>query len=325
MIMPILIYAHHDGEKFPKPVLELASYAFALAGQAGGTVTAMVTGSPGKSDLEKLGQYGVSKILVTPEPSGPSFDNRAYAALLASAAEACSASIVLFADNSTSRAVAPRMAVRLKAGFVSGVAGLPVRMDPFTVKRSVFTGKASACAEILTPVKVLILARNTWQIAENHVDCLIEQLTPVVSLPATDFQVVKAVEQTGTVRLQDAEVVVSGGRGMKSADNWKILVDLADSLGAALACSRPVADEGWRPHQEHVGQTGKVIAPNLYIACGISGAIQHIGGISSSRVIVAINKDPEAPIFQFARYGIVGDLFQVLPELTEAVKKLKTE
>lgn len=323
--MSILIYAHHDGEKFPKPVLELASYAFALAEKTGGTVTAMVTGSPGESDLEKLGQYGVSKVLVTPDPFGPSFDNRAYAALLASMAKACGVSYILFADNALSRAVAPRMAVRLKAGFVCGVAGLPMCMDPFTVKRSVFTGKASACVEILASVKVLILARNTWQIAENHVDCLIEQFGQTVSLPAMDFRVVKVMEQTGAIRLQDAEVVVSGGRGMKSADNWKLLEDLADSLGAALACSRPVADEGWRPHQEHVGQTGKVIAPNLYIACGISGAIQHIGGISSSRVIVAINKDPEAPIFQFARYGIVGDLFQVLPELTEAVKKLKSE
>lgn len=325
MIMSVLIYAHHDGEKFPKPVLELASYAYALARQTGGTVIAIVTGNPRESDLEKLGQHGVSKIWVTPEPAGPSFDNRAYAALVASAAEACGASFVLFADNAISRAVAPRMAVRLKAGYVSGVAGLPLHTDPFTVKRSVFTGKASAYAEILTPVKVLILARNTWQTIENPVTCLIEKFTPAVSLPAPDFEVVKVMEQTGTIRLQDAEVVVSGGRGMKSADNWKVLEDLAGALGAALACSRPVADEGWRPHQEHVGQTGKVIAPNLYIACGISGAIQHIGGISSSRVIVAINKDPEAPIFQFARYAIIGDLFQVLPALTQAVKKLKSE
>lgn len=171
----------------------------------------------------------------------------------------------------------------------------------------------------------MILARNSWQIAENPVTCTVENFVPEIAVPAAGFEVVKVEEQTGAIRLQDAEVVVSGGRGLKSGDNWKILEELAGSLGAAMACSRPVADEGWRPHQEHVGQTGKVIAPNLYFACGISGAIQHIGGISSSRVIVAINKDPEAPIFQFARYGIVGDLFQVLPVLTQAIKKLKSE
>ncbi len=323
--MNVLIYAQHAGGKFSKSVLEMASYAFSLAGLANGTVTALVTGNPAVSDLEKLGDYGVSEIWVTPEPAGHVFDNRAFAALLKSAAGSSGASIVIFADNVISRAMAPRMAVSMKAGMISGVSGLPLSMDPFLVKRSVFTGKAIAYAEILTPVKILIMARNSWQVAENHVDCTIISWVPTHSLPSSEFTLVREIEQSGAIRLQDADVVVSGGRGLKSAENWNILENLAASLGAALACSRPVADEGWRPHQEHVGQTGKVIAPNLYIACGISGAIQHIGGISSSRVIVAINKDPEAPIFQFAKYGIIGDVFQVLPALTEAVKKLKSE
>jgi electron transfer flavoprotein alpha subunit len=325
MIMSVLIYAIHDAGKFPKSVLELASYAFALANQAGGQVTALVTGNPAGSELDKLGKYGVAKILLTPEPGGRAFDNRAYAAFMASAAQASGASCVLFSDGSISRAVAPRVAVRLQAGYVAGVMGLPESIEPFRIRRSVFTGKAYGFVEITSPVKVMILARNSWQIAENPVPCAVENFVPGIKVPDIGFDVLKVEEQTGTIRLQDAEVVVSGGRGLKSGDNWKILEELAGSLGAAMACSRPVADEGWRPHQEHVGQTGKVIAPNLYFACGISGAIQHIGGISSSRVIVAINKDPEAPIFQFARYGIVGDLFQVLPSLTQAIKKLKSE
>jgi len=323
--MSVLIYAQNDNGKFPKPVFELASYAFALATQTGGTVKALVTGEVSETEIQKLGQFGVSKVWVTDEPAGPAVDTRSFAILLASAVENSGTAFVLLADNAISRAVAPRLAVRLSAGYVAGASGLPLQLDPFTVRRPVFTGKASAWVEISTAVKVLIIARNTWQISENPVPCAIEAFTPAGSLSTVDFQIEKVVEQTGAIRLQDAEVVVSGGRGMRSADNWKVLEDLAAAMGAALSCSRPVADEGWRPHQEHVGQTGKVVAPNLYIACGISGAIQHIGGISSSRVIVAINKDPDAPIFQFARYGIIGDLFQVLPELTRAVRKLKSE
>ncbi|MFA6127161.1 MAG: electron transfer flavoprotein subunit alpha/FixB family protein [Bacteroidales bacterium] len=322
--MSILIYIQQEEGKFAQSFLELASYAYALANQTGGTVTAFVAGGAAESDIKNLGNYGISTILMEAGSSGQPFDNRSSAISIASAASALGATCVLFADNSSSRAIAPRLAVKLKAGYVSGVAGLPLKIEPFMVRRLVFTGKASASIEILTPVKVLILARNSWQISENQVACSIEQVNPAAGLPIPEFEVVKVTGQTGAVRLQDAEVVVSGGRGLKSGDNWGILEELAESLGAALACSRPVADEGWRPHQEHVGQTGKVIAPNLYIACGISGAIQHIGGISASRVIVAINKDPEAPIFQFAKYGIAGDLFQVVPQLTQAVKKLKS-
>ena len=323
--MSVLIYTPYSGEKFSKPVLELASYAFSLAAQMEETVIALVTGNPDDSDLNRLGELGVSKILLAPSTGGSVFDARSNTTLLALAAGLCNASTIIFADNSWSRALAPRLAVRLRAGYITNVSGLPLATEPFTVNRSVFNGKASGIVQVNTAIRVLVLARNSWQLALNPMPFTVEPLALTGALPEPDFVVEKYVEQAGSIRLQDAEVVVSGGRGMKNGENWKVLEDLAVALGAALACSRPVADEGWRPHQEHVGQTGKVISPNLYIACGISGAIQHIGGISSSRVIVAINKDADAPIFQFANYGIVGDLFQILPELTTAVRKLKSE
>ena len=322
--MSVFIFAQHDGSRFPKPVLEMASYASSLAGQTGDLVTAFVIGTLPGTELDKLGNLGVSRILVASEPEGPGFDNRQYAALMSDAVSSTGATIVLFPDSAISRAVAPRLAVKLDAGYVAGVSGMPVSLDPFTVKRSVFTGKASALAVIGSPVKVLVLARNTWETVQNPVETVVEPFKTSISLPRQEFSILQTDTISGTLRLEDAEIVVSGGRGMKSGDNWKILEELAGALGAATACSRPVADEGWRPHREHVGQTGKVIAPNLYVACGISGAIQHIGGISASKVIVAINRDPEAPIFQFARYGVVGDVNQVLPELTKAIIKLKS-
>jgi electron transfer flavoprotein alpha subunit len=322
--MSVFIHAYHDGKQFPKNIFELASFAHSLAGQLGTDAGALLVGPVPDEQIGLLGKYGISRVVVAPQAAGQPMDNRSDAAFLAAMAEHAGATILVMADSSFSRGVAPRLAVRLKAGYVTGVTGLPLTIEPFVVRRKVFTGKALAHAEIATPVKVMLLARNSWQMTEQPEVPVVETFSLPEPLTAADFEVLSSEGSTSALRLQDADIVVSGGRGMKSAENWPVIEDLARVLGAALACSRPVADEGWRPHQEHVGQTGKIISPNLYVACGISGAIQHIGGISSSKVIVAINKDPEAPIFQFARYGVVGDLFQVVPALTEAIRKLKS-
>ena len=231
---------------------------------------------------------------------------------------------MLFANNNLGKAVAPRVSVKLNAGFVSGVTALPVNYDPFVVKKKVFTGKATANVKFNTDVKVITFSQNSYEVVETGNNVIIEAFNPAVG--EGDFTtVVKDTNKvTGQVLLSDAEIVVAGGRGMKSGDNWSGLEELATLLGAGLACSRPVSDEGWRSHSEHVGQTGKIIAPNLYFAFGISGAIQHLGGVSSSKVIVAVNKDADAPIFEASDYGIVGDVNIVIPKLIEGLQELKT-
>jgi electron transfer flavoprotein alpha subunit len=216
------------------------------------------------------------------------------------------------------------LSAKIKAGLVSAVVSLPLSTEPFIVSKKVFTGKAYAKVEIKTPVRLISLAQNSFRLVEAPVEPVIESFTPDIALLRSI--VVKGVQMlTGKILLTDAEIIVSGGRGMRGPENWQPLIDLADLLGAATACSRPVSDEGWRPHTEHVGQTGKIVAPNLYIACGISGAIQHMGGVASAKVIVGINKDKDAPIFEMADYGIVGDVFKVLPELISAIKEYKSK
>jgi len=229
---------------------------------------------------------------------------------------------MLFANNNSGKALAPRVAVRLKAGLATGLVRLPVSYDPFMVYKKVFSGKAFANQIITTQNRVLTLAQNSFELIENPVNISVVDYAPTTDLqPKT--KIIDTHKQSGQVILTDAEIVVSGGRGMRSGDNWAPLVELAEILGAATACSRPVSDEGWRPHSEHTGQTGKIIAPNLYFAFGISGAIQHLAGISSSKCIVAVNTDPDAPIFEAANYGIVGDALKVLPELVEEVRKVR--
>ncbi|MCD6332079.1 MAG: electron transfer flavoprotein subunit alpha/FixB family protein, partial [Bacteroidales bacterium] len=272
--------------------------------------------------LQQLGNYGIQRVIKVEGPAFTTLDNRLYAQLIAEVADKEDARIVLFGHNNTGKGLAPRLAVRLKAGLVTAVTRLPVSLDPFTVYKKVFSGKAFANIEIKSPRQVLTLAQNSFQIIENRVDVTIESYQPeVAGEPATKVKSVN--RQTGKVILTDAEVVVSGGRGMRSPDNWGMIEELAEILGAATACARPVSDEGWRPHEEHTGQTGKIIAPNLYIAFGISGAIQHLAGVSSSKYIVAVNTDPDAPIFEAADYGIVGDAMKVLPQLIRAFRELK--
>jgi electron transfer flavoprotein alpha subunit len=263
-------------------------------------------------------------VLHAPDERFASMDNKAIAKAVAAAAEKVGASVVVLAHNNLGKAIAPRLAVKLKAGLVSAVVGLPLSNDPFTVKKMVFTGKAIANVAVQTAVKILTLSYNSFGVIDNAVDVAVEAFEPGVSDAEFATKILETNKVTGKVLLNEADIVVSGGRGMKSPDNWHLIEELADLLNAGTACSRPISDEGWRPHSEHVGQTGKIIAPNLYFAFGISGAIQHLGGVSASKVIVAVNKDPEAPIFEAADYGIVGDAIKVLPEFIEAVKEGKS-
>ena len=233
------------------------------------------------------------------------------------------ASVVIISNNNSGKAIAPRLSVRLKAGIGSGVSRLPLNLNPFTVYKRTYSGNAFAHLVIKSDVQILTLAQNSYELIETTNNSTIENQEIKVDGSLLKTVVKDVQKQSGKILLTDADIVVSGGRGMKSPDNWPPLVELAALLGGATACSRPVSDEGWRPHEEHTGQTGKIIAPNLYIAVGISGATQHLAGISSSKYIVAINTDKDAPIFGAAQYGIIGDAMKVLPKLVEAVKEIK--
>jgi electron transfer flavoprotein alpha subunit len=273
--------------------------------------------------LQKLGKYGAAKIIHASGEGMNVLDNQAWVNAIAGVAETENASVVVLSNNITGKALAPRLSVRMKAGLGAGVSGLPISTEPFVVYKKVYSGNAFADIRILSEKKILTLSQNSFELVEKQCNPGIVNIS-VTPEAGTIKTVVKEVQkQTGKILLTDAEVVVSGGRGMKSPDNWGPLLELAELLGAATACSRPVSDEGWRPHEEHTGQTGKIIAPNLYFAIGISGATQHLAGVSSSKFIVAINSDKDAPIFEAAQYGIVGDAAKVLPKLVEAVKEIK--
>jgi electron transfer flavoprotein alpha subunit len=321
--MSILVFTENWDGKFKKLSFELISYANELSKKLNTSVTAISIGKVDEEELKKLGLYGASKILSVNGDKLHALDNQVYAFIIAQAAAKENATVILFAHNITGKAVAPRLSVKLKAGLVTGVTAIPSSLDPFTIAKKVYTAKAFANVIIKTPVKILTLMQNAFGIAESTVNSAIEKFAPELSADAFKTEVKEVNKVTGKILLTDAEIVVSGGRGMKGPENWGPIEELAALLGAATACSRPVSDEGWRPHEEHTGQTGKIIAPNLYFAFGISGAIQHIGGVSSSKCIVAVNKDPDAPIFEAADYGIVGDALKVLPELIAAVKELK--
>lgn len=322
--MSILVYTENWDGKFKKLSFELVSYAKALANELSTTVTALSIGEVADEELKKLGNYGASKILNVADSRFESLDNKALAMAVANAAKSEEAKAVVFAHNNLGKAIAPRVSVKLEGGIVTGVTALPENVDPFVVKKKVFTSKAFANIQVHADIKILTLAQNSFELIETENNADVEQFDASVADDVFTTTVNETNKITGKVLLTDAEIVVSGGRGLKGPDNWGILEELADVLGAGLACSRPVSDEGWRGHEEHVGQTGKIIAPNLYFAFGISGAIQHLGGVNSSKVIVAVNKDAEAPIFEAADYGIIGDLFKVVPQLTEEIKAVKS-
>lgn len=321
--MAVLVYTENWDGSFKKLSFELVSYGANLANMLGKPLVVLSIGNVASAELEKLGNYGARRILSLADPALQVFDSQAYTEAIAQVATREKAEVVVLSNNNLGKAVAPRLSVKLKAGLGAGISKLPLSTSPFVVYKRAFSGNAFAHVEIKTPVRILTLAQNSFGLVENPGTPSIETISVVIDSALVKTSVSEVQKQTGKLLLTDAEIVVSGGRGMKSPDNWGPLVELADLLGGATACSRPVSDEGWRPHEEHTGQTGKIIAPNLYIAVGISGATQHLAGVSSSKVIVAINTDKDAPIFEAAQYGIVGDAMKVLPKLVEAVKEIK--
>jgi electron transfer flavoprotein alpha subunit len=318
--MSILIYAESAEGKFKKVAFEVASYAKKVAESLGTTVTAVTINT---GDVSELSKYGVDKVLKVSNDKLAGFSAKAYADVIKQAAQKESAKLVLLSSTTDSIYLAPFVAVSLEAGFASNVVGLPLSTTPFQVKRTAFSNKAFNITEIETDIKILGLAKNSYGIFENPTTLSQEDFNPTIG--DNDFGIkVESIEKgSGQVTIADADVVVSAGRGLKGPENWGMIEELAGVLGAATACSKPVSDLDWRPHSEHVGQTGKPVAANLYIAIGISGAIQHIAGINSSKVKVVINSDPEAPFFKVADYGIVGDAFDIVPKLIEKMKAFK--
>jgi len=321
--MSVLVYTQNWDGKFKKSSFELVSYGSKVAEMLNTSLICLSIGTVSDEELKKLGNYGAGKVIRVDNEFCKILDNQVYTDIIAKAALKEEARVIIISNNTEGKAVAPRLSVRLKAGMASGVSKLPLSLDPFTVYKRTYSGNAFAHLVINTDIKIITLAQNSFSLIETPNNAGIEDMSVSIDSSLLKTVIKDTQKQTGRLLLTDAEIVVSGGRGMKSPDNWGPLVELAGVLGAATACSRPVSDEGWRSHEEHTGQTGKVIAPNLYIAVGISGATQHLAGVSSSKYIVAINTDKDAPIFEVAQYGIVGDALRVLPKLVEAVKELK--
>mgnify|MGYP000007275137 CR=1 FL=1 len=319
--MVIVVVEHHKGQ-LKKAAFEAVTYGYKTAQKLGVECVTLTLGSV--SGAEELGKYGASKIYNIANPALDSFDSQVHAAVIAEAAQKLGATVVIVNHSADGKSVLGRLAARLNAASAPGVNTLPMVEDgTFKVKKSVFSGKAIAELELKSPMKVLSLMGNSLQPEVVGEVGTIETLD--VTIPQSRVKVTAVKQVEGIVPLPEAEVVVSGGRGLKGPENWGIVEELAETIGATTACSRPVADAHWRPHHEHVGQTGIAIRPNLYIAIGISGAIQHLAGVNNSKTIVVINKDPEAPFFKAADYGVVGDLFEIVPKLTEAFKKFKAD
>jgi len=321
--MSVLVYTENWDGKFKKQTFELVSYASEIAKMISSHVTAVSIGKVDDAELAKPGNYGAAKIISIDNDQLRILDSQAYTNVISEIVKAENASVIVIANNNTGKAIAPRLSVKLKAGVGSGVSRLPLSINPFTVYKKAYSGNAFAHVVIRSEIKILTLAQNSFDLIETPNNATIVKMEIPVESALVKTKLKEVQKQTGRILLTDADIVVSGGRGMKSPDNWPPLVELAALLGAATACSRPVSDEGWRPHEEHTGQTGKIIAPNLYIAVGISGSTQHLAGVSSSKYIVAINTDKDAPIFEAAQYGIVGDAMKVLPKLVTALKQTR--
>ena len=318
--MPVLVFIDQSDNTVKKTSLEAISYTVKLAEQLGDTAEGILLGTINE-DVAALGKYGLKKIHHAADPSLNHPDGQVYTKIIAEEALSLRAKVIVFANNLHGKAIAPRLSARLKAGMVAGAVELPDTEKGFTVKKTVFSGKAFANVSVHTEIRIILLNPNAFAVTETGGTAEVVAVNAAAATSKT--KVISVNKIKGEIPLGEAERVISGGRGLKGPENWKMIEDLATLLGAATACSRAVADAGWRPHHEHVGQTGLAIAPNLYMAIGISGAIQHLAGVNRSKVIVVINKDPEAPFFKAADYGIVGDAFDVVPKMIEAVKRLK--
>jgi len=316
----VLIYIDQADQEIKKASLEAISYGAALAKQLGTAAEGLLLGTVA-DDLSSLGKYGITKVHHVKDIALNHFDAKVQASVAADAAKQLGATVIVFAHNVNGRAMAPAVAVKLGAGIVTGASALPTTDNGFVVTKTVFSGKAFAAIQIDSPIKVIAINQNSFGIQTGEGTAAVADLA--ITVPSPSIKITSIEKVKGEIPLTEANLVVSGGRGLKGPENWGILLDLAKALGASTACSRPVSDADWRPHHEHVGQTGFQIAPNLYIAIGISGAIQHLAGVNRSKTIVVINKDPEAPFFKAADYGVVGDAFEVVPALTAAVLKSK--
>ncbi|MEM9143190.1 MAG: electron transfer flavoprotein subunit alpha/FixB family protein [Bacteroidota bacterium] len=320
--MSVLVYTETENGKFKKSAFEAASYASEVAQQMGTSATAVAFNT---SEAETLGNYGITKILQVSDASLETFSAKAYATVLAQAAGEENANVVILGSSADSKFLASLLAGKLEAGYVPNVVAAPESTTPFIVKRTAFSNKGFAHTQIDTPIKIVGVSSNAFGARENTVSASTEDFSPSLEDSLFSLKSVEVDKVAGKATIADADVVVSGGRGLKGPENWGLIEDLAEVLGAATACSKPVSDMGWRPHGEHVGQTGKPVASNLYIAIGISGAIQHLAGVSASKTKVVINTDPEAPFFKAADYGIVGDAFEVVPELIEKLRQFKAQ
>lgn len=322
--MSVLVYIENTDGVIKKSAFEAASYGKEIAHALNTDAIAISIGDVNTDDLQRLGNYGITKVFNVSNDTLKSFVNQAYASIIAEVAKKEDASVIIISNTFSGKGLAPRVAVKLSAGLVVGAVNLPtIEGNTLTVQKIAFSSKAIATVSVQSPIKVLTINPNSFVATETGGSVQIEPFTPTITTNDLGTVLKEIVRATDKISLPEAEIVVSAGRGLKGPENWGMIEELADVLGAATACSKPVSDAGWRPHAEHVGQTGIVISPNLYIAIGISGAIQHLAGVSSSKTIVVINKDPEAPFFKVADYGIVGDAFVIVPQLIEALKAHK--
>jgi electron transfer flavoprotein alpha subunit len=321
--MSVIVFAESVQGKFKKSCFEAVSFAKAIALQLNLPLTAVSIGQVDDSELSALGKYGADKVLSCRQEKLNIFNVQPYASVIAQAAKAESAKVVVLGASFSGKGMAPRVAVKLGAGLGENVVDLPKISGNFEVKKGAYSGKAFEYIEILSDIKVLSVVPNSYKVVEQPAAASIVNFEAQLTDKDFALTVKETIRASDKISLPDAELVVSAGRGMKGPENWGMIEELAATLGAATACSKPVSDAGWRPHSEHVGQTGIAISPNLYLAIGISGAIQHLAGVSSSKVIVVVNKDPEAPFFKAADYGILGDAFEIVPKLIEGAKAFK--
>ena len=316
--MAVLVYIESEENKFKKTSYEALSYGKALADKMGSKVSGLVINC---SDTDGLKKYGADKIITIDNPDFQKFSSKKYSHAIAEVIKSENSSVVILSSSANSKFIGAHLSGITDAAYVSNVVGIPESISPFVIKRTCFTNKAFSSTEMIDGLKIISVSSNSFGMIENFNDSAVESFNP--EKVDSNQKIINIEKETGNITIADADIVVSAGRGLKGPENWEMIESLADTLGAATACSKPVSDMGWRPHSEHVGQTGKPVSSNLYIAIGISGAIQHLAGINSSKVKVVINSDPEAPFFKAADYGVVGDAFEVIPELIQKLKDRK--